>query len=138
VAYFKDDQEVYETIGKLFVQLAEDEELGPKWQTADTIVQYQFTEPDSQITIRLREGEPEDVDFGPSGMEPELVMAMKADVAHRFWLGKVNVTMAIARGDIKPTGPVAKLLRLVPLTKTVFPRYRAMLEQDGRADLVEV
>jgi hypothetical protein len=71
-------------------------------------------------------------------MEPELVMAMKADVAHRFWLGKVNVTMAIARGDIKPTGPVAKLLRLVPLTKTVFPRYRAMLEQDGRADLVEV
>jgi putative sterol carrier protein len=138
VAYFKDDQEVYETIGKLFVQLAEDEELGPKWQTADTIVQYQFTEPDSQITIRLREGEPEDVDFGPSDMEPELVMAMKADVAHRFWLGKVNVTMAIARGDIKPTGPVAKLLRLVPLTKTVFPRYRAMLEQDGRADLVEV
>jgi hypothetical protein len=65
-------------------------------------------------------------------------MEMKADVAHRFWLGKVNVTMAIARGDIQPRGPVAKLLRLVPLTRTVFPRYRAMLEQDGRADLVEV
>ena len=86
----------------------------------------------------MREGEPEDVDLGPTEMEPELIMEMKADVAHRFWLGKVNVTMAIARGDIKPTGPVAKLLRLVPLTRTVFPRYRAMLEQDGRADLVEV
>jgi hypothetical protein len=138
LTYFKDDQEVYETIGKLFVQLAEDEELGPKWQAAGTIVQYRFTEPDSQITIRLREGEPEDVDLGPTEMEPELIMEMKADVAHRFWLGKVNVTMAIARGDIQPRGPVAKLLKLVPLTRTVFPRYKAMLEQDGRADLAQV
>jgi hypothetical protein len=138
LAYFNDAQEVYDTIGKLFVLLAEDEELAPKWQEANTIVRYKFTEPDSQITIRLRPGEPEDVDFGPTEMEPELVMAMKADVAHRFWLGKVNVTMAIARGDIRPTGPVAKLLRLVPLTKTIFPRYRGMLEKDGRVDLVQL
>jgi hypothetical protein len=138
LAYFNDAQEVYDTIGKLFVLLAEDEELAPKWQEANTIVRYKFTEPDSQITIRLRPGEPEDVDFGSTEMEPELVMAMKADVAHRFWLGKVNVTMAIARGDIRPTGPVAKLLRLVPLTKTIFPRYKAMLEKDGRADLVQL
>ena len=66
------------------------------------------------------------------------MMEMKADIAHRFWLGKVNVTMAIARGDIKPTGPVAKILKLVPLTKSVFPRYRAMLEKDGRDDLARV
>lgn len=25
----------------------------------------------------------------------------------------------------------------VPLTKPVFPRYRAMLEADGRSDLIE-
>jgi hypothetical protein len=138
LAYFTEAQEVYDTIGKLFVLLTEDEELAPRWRTADTIVQYRFTEPDSQITIRLQEEEPDDVDFGRTEMEPELVMAMKADVAHRFWLGKVNVTMAIARGDIKPSGPVQKLLKLVPLTTTVFPRYRAMLEEDGHADLAEV
>ena len=138
MAYFKDAQEVYDTIGKLFVQLTEDEELAPKWRTADTIVRYEFSEPDSRITIRLKPGEPEDVDFGETELEPEVTMAMKADVAHRFWLGKVNVTMAIARGDIKPTGPVAKILKLVPLTKAVFPRYKAMLEKDGRADLAQV
>ena len=138
MAYFKDAQEVYDTIGKLFVQLTADEVLAPKWRTADTIVRYEFSEPDSQITIRLRPGEPEDVDFGETEMEPEVTMAMKADVAHRFWLGKVNVTMAIARGEIKPTGPVAKILKLVPLTKPVYPRYRAMLERDGREDLTKV
>jgi hypothetical protein len=65
-------------------------------------------------------------------------MRMKADTAHRFWLGQVNVTMAIARGEIKAEGPVAKILRLVPLTKPVFPRYRALLESQGREDLVDV
>jgi putative sterol carrier protein len=138
LAYFKDAQEVYDTIGKLFVELSEDEELAPKFRQANTVVQYHHSEPDSLITVRLREGEPGDVDFGQTDMDPEVTMTMKADTAHRFWLGKVNVTMAIARGEIKPRGPVAKILKLVPLTKPVYPRYKAMLEHDGRSDLIDV
>jgi putative sterol carrier protein len=137
LAYFKDAQEVYDTIGRLFQELTEDPELGPKWQTANTIVRYQLSEPDAAITIRLQEGEPEDVEFGESQMEPEVTMSMKADTAHLFWLGKVNVTMAIARGEIRPTGPVAKILKLVPLTKPLYARYKALLEQAGRTDLIE-
>ena len=68
-------------------------------------------------------------------MEPEVVMSMEADTAHRFWLGKVNVTVALARGQIKAKGPVAKILAL---TKPVFPRYKAQLEAQGREDLVNV
>jgi putative sterol carrier protein len=88
--------------------------------------------------VRLQEGRPGDVDFGESEMEPEVTMSMKADTAHRFWLGRVNVTTAIARGEIKPQGPVSKILKLVPLTKPVFPRYRALLEEQGRPDLLDV
>jgi putative sterol carrier protein len=138
LAYFKDEQEVYETIGKLFRELALDEELMPRFRSADTIVQYDYTEPDSVITVRLQEGQPTDVDCGQTEMDPEVTMSMKADVAHRFWLGKVNVTMAIARGEIRPDGPVAKILKLVPLTKPIYPRYKAMLEQQGRDDLIDL
>ena len=137
MAYFKDAQEVYDTIGTLFSDLAVDEELAPKFRKANTIVQYVYSDPDSVITVRLQEGEEGDVDFGETEMEPEVTMRMKADTAHRFWLGKVNVTVAIARGEIKPQGPVAKILRLVPLTKPVFPRYKALLESKGRQDLID-
>jgi hypothetical protein len=65
-------------------------------------------------------------------------MSMDADTAHRFWLGKVNVTVALARGQMKAKGPVAKILKLVPLVKPVFPRYRKMLEEGQRQDLLEV
>jgi putative sterol carrier protein len=138
VAYFKDAQEVYDTMGKLFAELAEDEELGPKFRKANTILQYEFREPDSKITLRLQDDQPGEVDFGETEMEPDVVMSMEADTAHRFWLGKVNVTVALARGEIKAKGPVAKILKLVPLTKPVFPRYKAQLEADGHEDLVNV
>jgi putative sterol carrier protein len=137
VAYFKDAQEVYDTIGKLFVDIAEDQELAPKFRKANTIVRYEYSDPESVITVRLQEGQPGDVDFGESDMEPEVTMSMKADTAHRFWLGNVNVTVALARGEIKAKGPVAKILKLVPLTKPIFPRYKAQLEAQGRQDLID-
>ena len=137
MAYFKDAQEVYDIIGKLFADIAADEELAPKFRKANTIVQYAYREPESTITVRLQEGQPGDVDFGETEMEPEVTMAMEADTAHRFWLGQVNVSVALARGQIKAKGPVAKILKLVPLTKPIFPRYRALLEEDKREDLLE-
>ncbi|MGH2923699.1 MAG: sterol carrier protein, partial [Solirubrobacterales bacterium] len=95
-------------------------------------------DPDSTITTRLQPDQPNDVDFGETKMEPDVEMSMEADTAHRFWLGKVNVTTALARGQIKASGPVAKILKLVPLTKPVYPRYKAMLEADGRQELVDI
>jgi putative sterol carrier protein len=137
VPYFKDADEVYAYIGKLFEDLANDEELAPQFRRANTIVQYQYRNPESQITVNLLEGEEGGVDCGDTDMEPEVIMSMEADTAHRFWLGKVNVTVALARGQMKAKGPVAKILKLVPLVKPVFPRYRAQLEEAGRTDLLE-
>ena len=138
LGYFRNDQEIYETIGKLFEGLRDDPELFPKFQKANTIVRYEFREPDSEITVKMLDGEPGQVDLGPSEMEPEVTMSMEADTAHRFWLGKVNITVALARGQIKAQGPVAKILKLVPLVKPVFPRYEAQLEEQGRTDLAQV
>ena len=135
MAYFKDADEVYGFIGKLFQDLADDEELAPKFRKANTIVQYAYRDPDSTITVMLKEGEEGRVDFGDTDMDPEVVMSMDADTAHRFWLGKVNVTVALARGQISARGPVAKILKLVPLVKPVQARYESQLEAAGRSDL---
>jgi len=137
LAVFKDADEVYAYIGKLFEDLTVDEELAPKFRRANTVLQYRYREPESTITVKLIEGEDGQVDLGETTLEPEVVMSMEADTAHRFWLGEVNVTVALARGQMKAKGPVAKILKLVPLTKPVFPRYRKMLEDSGREDLLE-
>jgi hypothetical protein len=51
-------------------------------------------------------------------------------VANRYFQGKENIAMSIARRRIRTSGNVRKALALVPVTKPVFPLYRAMLETD--------
>jgi hypothetical protein len=96
-----------------------------------------MSDPESQITTDLRPDRAIRVDLGPSDLEPEVVMTLTADMAHGFWIGKVNITTALARGDIKARGPVAKILRLVPLVEPSFPRYEQILRDAGRLDLLE-
>ena len=136
MGYFATADDVYAHVGKLFQEIVADPELGPEFQKADTVVQYAYREPEATITVKMRSGQDLQVDLGETQLEPEVVMAMDADVAHRFFLGQVNVTIALARGEIKAKGPVAKILKLVPVVKPAFPRYRALLEAAGREDLV--
>jgi putative sterol carrier protein len=134
---FRDDDDVYRLIGRLFEDIAADPELSTRFRKTNTTVQYRMSDPEAQITVDMRPDSEMRVDLGPTDLDPEVVMTMAADTAHRFWLGKVNVTVALARGLIKAKGPVAKILRLVPLVKAAFPRYEQILREAGRADLLE-
>src|SRR6187551_3291257 len=106
---FSDADELYAHLGRLFAEAAADEELA---------------------------AEERKVDLGDTTLRPEVVLAMDADVAHGLWLGTVNITVALARGHIVAQGPVAKVLKVVPLMRLLAPRYRALLEGAGREDLV--
>jgi SCP-2 sterol transfer family protein len=135
--YFKDAEDVYSNLGKLFEDIISDDELGPRLRGTDTVVQYRMRRPDSQLTLRMLEQDEPRVDFGVTELQPEVVLAMDADTAHRLWLGKVNVTTALARGQISARGPVAKILMLVPLVPPVRTRYESQLQAAGREDLAK-
>ena len=133
--YFAEERDVYAHIGRLFQEMAEDAELASQFQRANTVVQYRYSHPEATITVDIRTDSEPRVDLGETDLEPEVVMIMAADTAHRFFLGEVNVTVALARGEIRARGPVAKILKLVPLVKPFFGRYREQLEGAGRDDL---
>jgi hypothetical protein len=137
VAYFADAGEVYEYIGGVFETLIADPDLLERFRRIETVVQYRMRDPESTITVAAPLGAAPRVDYGETDLVPDLVMEMPADVAHRFWLGRVNVTVALARGQIVARGPVPKILKLIPLMKPTYPRYRARLEAAGRADLLD-
>jgi hypothetical protein len=134
---FRDADEVYAYIGRIFEEIVADPELGPDVQQADTIVQYRLSDPEALITARIKQDEERRLDLGATDLEPEIVMTMEADTAHRFWLGQVSITMAMTRGEIKTKGPVAKILRLVPLVGPAFPRYLELLAESDRPELAE-
>jgi len=138
MAIFANETEVYDHLGRLVRDVVGDEELGRPFERAGGVVQYQLRRPDALITVRAVEGEERQVDLGETGLRPDVVLRMSADVAHRFWLGRVNPAVALAQGEIMARGPVSKVLEVVPLGEPVFDRYRAQLEATGNGDLARV
>ena len=95
------------------------------------------TDPSCALTIGYLplEGDPETVcmDFGPASVEPDITLSMPGDIANRFWRGKYNLAVGLARSEVKAKGPVNKILKLVPLTKPLFPVYNDLIAQkDGQ------
>jgi len=124
---FADADDVYTRIGRVMQELASDPQLTPVFQEADTCVRFELHEPESAITIGSRRGSPVRVDFGPSEQAPEVVIEMGADVAHSYLLGELDMTVALARGQMTAEGPVNKILAVLPAFEPLLPRYRALV-----------
>ncbi|EHN10320.1 hypothetical protein PAI11_28500 [Patulibacter medicamentivorans] len=132
MSYFTDADEVFAYLGGVFRKAAESE-IGPKLATADIDLQVYYADPDAKVLIKLRAPNVEVVDGGEDE-DADVKLFMPADIGNRFWRGEYNLAVGLARGEVKAKGPVTKILKLVPLTKPLFPLYREMVaEKDGAA-----
>jgi hypothetical protein len=59
--------------------------------------------------------------------EPKVKMAMSSETANRYFQGKENIAIAIARRRIKTGGDVKAALAIIPITKPLYARYRDMI-----------
>jgi putative sterol carrier protein len=132
VGYFSSPEEVDKYIGQMFRQAGDHPQVGPKLRAANVTMKVVYQDPDCEMTVRFMD--PVETIFGPSAHEPDITLSMPADIADRFWRGKYNLAVGLARSEVKAKGPVNKILKLVPLTKPLFPVYRDLIAQkDGEA-----
>lgn len=133
---FRDAQDVYDCIGKIFEEAIADPEIGPKTKEAGLTILFNFTDPDSAIFVDFAEG---NVCFGDGVPEREAAirMGMKSDDANKFWLGKLNLVMAMAKGQVRAKGSVPEMLKMLPLAKPLYARYETILRDAGRDDLIQ-
>jgi hypothetical protein len=130
---FKSEAEFREVMDRTFKLMSDDPEMGPQLRDADTPQRFEFTDLDLVVNIRAgREDEPnlawewtDDVAW-----EPKVRMTMSSEIANRYFQGKENVAIAIARRRIKAGGDVKAALAIIPITKPLFARYREMIAAD--------
>jgi len=112
----------------------EDPEMGPELRDADVPMRYEFEDVDLVVNIRAAAaGEDGNLHWEWSddvGWDPKVKMAMSSETANKYFQGKENIALAIARRRIKTGGDVKAALALMPVTKPVFAQYRAMLEAE--------
>lgn len=135
MAVFADEAEVYEYLGGVFRIGMEDPDLVAALQPSGVVLRITYTDPDAVLTVDMPNSE---VHTGAgAGPTPNMELFMSADTGNRFWLGKVVLPVALAKGDVRAKGPVSKLLKLLPMAKKLFGPYQAKLEADGREDLLK-
>jgi hypothetical protein len=131
---FESAREFRQVMDKVFTMMSTDPEMGPKLRAAETPQRFEFPDVDLVVNVTYSE------DAGDQNLrwewtddvpwEPDVKMTMDSDIANRYFQGKENVAMAIARRRIKTSGNVKKALALIPITKPIYERYRAMLEAE--------
>jgi hypothetical protein len=130
---FKSAAEFREVMDRTFTIMRDDPEMGPKLRDADTPQRFEFPDFDLVLNVRAGRGEEPNLAWEWSDeidWEPKVRMAMDSDVANRYFQGKENVAIAIARRRIKPGGDMKAALAILPLTKPIFARYREMIAAD--------
>ena len=119
---------------RTFAMMSDDEEMGPKLRDADVPQRFEFDDLDLVVNIRAASEDEDgnlhwewsdDVDW-----EPKVKMTMSSETANKYFQGKENVAMAIARRRIKTGGDVKAALSLIPITKPLYERYRDMVSAE--------
>jgi hypothetical protein len=136
VATFQSSEELYKVLGAFLEQVVADPTLGPKFSSAGLTVLISYTDPDSTILLDCTQDPPVVTCDPPAGTDGEFKLTMSADDGHKFWQGKFNVALALAKKQVKVEGPLAKMMKLLPAMQPAFPRYRAFLESTGRQHLI--
>ena len=116
---------------KTFGLMSDDPDMGPKLRDADTPQRFEF--PDLDLVVNVTAGDQENLRWDWTDdvpWEPEVEMTMDSEIANRYFQGKENIAIALARRRIRSKGNTKKALALVPVTKPVFAQYREMIEAD--------
>jgi SCP-2 sterol transfer family len=133
-AQFDSPKEFRTVMDRIFTMMDEDPDMGPKLRDADVPQRFEFDDVDMVVNIRAATPDEagnlhwewsDDVDW-----DPKVKMTMSSETANKYFQGKENVAMAIARRRIKTGGDVKAALALIPITKPIFDRYRAVVEAE--------
>lgn len=131
---FASAKEFREVMNRVFTLMSEDPQMGPRLRDADVPQRFEFDDVDLVMNIRAGTNEEaenlhwewtDDVDWSP-----RVRMTMSSETANRYFQGRENIPMAIARRRIKTGGDIKASLELIPITRPVFERYRALVEAE--------
>jgi putative sterol carrier protein len=129
--FFSDSEEVNKYLGGIF-RIVHDTPTGPKLAAADIDLQIYYTEPDAKILIKMH-GENIELLEESENEDADVKLYMPADTGDKYWRGEYNLAVGLAKGHVKAKGPVNKILKLVPLTRPIFPMYREMVADKDAA-----
>ena len=130
---FNDSDTFEKILGGFFKLMADTPVIADKLLASNLIIRFRYSEPDVVIVVDCS-GDRLDVRPGDRETKEIVDMSMSADIAHKFWFGKVNLMAALTRKQMIAKGPIPKILKLLPAIKPSYAMYPKYLEENGYAE----
>lgn len=129
--YFATAAEVYQILGAFLDQLIKEPDMRPRFASAESSFLVSVSDPCSHLLLDCTQDPPRVVtDVAPQTVA-EVTLEMSGDDAHLFWMGRLNMPVALATRRVRVHGPLTKVMRLLPALRPAFERYRIYLEVNG-------
>ena len=103
--------------------------------SVDMVLTQRLPNLDGTITLEMKNGTIKPT-FGPTDIKPDAMTTQNDDIFIKFWQGKLNLMIAMTKGQVKSSGAVTKMLKLLPKIGPVYKLFVETLKDAGREDLV--
>ena len=121
MSVYKDIETVKKLFGEFWTEMMDHPQIGPKLKETNLSALFRINEPDVAMYIDVDGIKWDDE---ARKMKPVITLTMSGDLVHQFWLKKVNVAKALAKREVRTTGPITKVMKLLPLVKPGYALYR--------------
>jgi hypothetical protein len=130
---FTSSDDMYSVFTPFMESLTTDPVVGRKFVPANTSLRVNHEDPDGVFLLDATVDPPVlYVGAEAEGRPAEVDLTMSAEDGHKFWMGQLNLPVALARRKVKVSGGVARLMGLVPALQPAYELYRSHLVSIGR------
>lgn len=145
MAPFKSPEEFRRIFDELFDLLSRDRDAGPRLRARHCPQRYLFPDLGEVLNVwdadgkKAKKGDHLVWVWGDAkrAWDPKVTVQMTSDVANRYFQGKENVPLAVARGRIRVVdGDLRDVLDLLPIVLPFHPKWVRHLKSTGQLHLI--
>ena len=137
--FYESTEQLKQVFENFWPRAAADESVFEKLAKSEVVVRFDIEQPELHVTIDFKNPGP-DGKIGTlsfdSNFEPEIIVWSTSETTNKFWQGKLNTTIAMAKGQVKMKGSISKALGLLSKIKPLFKIYPEILREMGLDDMV--
>ena len=127
-------EDLYKVFELTLQKVLKDEKLVEALGGTGMIVGIKVPNIDATMTLELKGSLK--YSFGPTELKPDVTTVNDDVIFNQFWQGKLNLIMAMTKGQVKSTGAVTKMLKILPKIGPIYKMYAESLKEAGREDLI--
>ncbi|MEE8181729.1 MAG: SCP2 sterol-binding domain-containing protein [Candidatus Thorarchaeota archaeon] len=137
--FYESSEQLQEVFEKFWALAKQNDEVMGKLLKSQLVVRFDIVQPEIHVTMNFRDPDPDGeiptMSFDSDG-EPEISVWSTSETTNKFWQGKLNATIAMAKGEIKMQGSLAKALGLLSKIKPLYKIYPEVLKEMGLDNMV--